>query len=457
MVLIDLRHRFGALVFSACLLSACGGGGGGDSGGTAPQALSGSATLAATFDVLVPSSITAQWNGPAGTSPTCTLQSGSVPTGMTLSSSCTLSGTPTQSGTFTPRVVLTAAGYTGSVQVDGQLVVVGPELRMPNAPSGSGLRVGTTLDRFEVVGLSYWGNLGPRAGDVLTYRLATGSLPAGLTLDPATGTLSGTLAQVETQAFSVGATLARNGGTYALAPFALTLGIEPAPIDRKAEGGYVGEQSGTPYTYRGLVLDDGSVWLVYGIQEPSNFGTAFGSQFRPSGFWSGRAAPLAGTIADFGLTDYGFATPFAVTARGQYNPVDSRLLTLDFGSIALNLFKPEAVSYDYDAPRPDLSGTLVTTAYGGIDNARVVLSFASDGTLTGLHNDTCSFTGIYTPRGTKNVYDLRIAARCFTGGSGVMRGVAFRHTYLFNGQTVNQWLMPLADGTARQGVLLWTN
>lgn len=441
------RCCLAAAVMVSCLLAACGGGG--DGGGNTPQQLSGSATLQASLDVLVQASIAVQWSGPAGSSPTCALAGGSLPPGMTLSNACVLNGAPTATGTYSPRVTLTASGYAGSITVDGQLTVAGPELGRSSAPTGTGYVVGDVVSKIELVGLSYTLPSSARSGDVLTYSVTSGTLPAGLTLDPATGTVSGTPTQAETQTFSIGATLTRGGGSYTLAPYAVTLGIGAAPVDSHAEGGWFAEPAGDPYAYRGVMLDDGTLWLAYGTLQSSNLGTQFGAMFLPVGFMTGKAAPSRGTVPAFTLNDFQNTPPTALQPSGIY--LNSSLFTLRFGSSSLVLTKPQASAYDYAGAPVKLGSFNGRVIVNSSDTFSTSMSFAEDGTIQGLFDNRCGVTGTYAARSGKNVFDVRLGATCF---GGPYTGVAFSQSFLFNGNTINQVVMMLTNASGSGSLLV---
>src|ERR1700733_9222314 len=108
-----------------------------------------------------------------GTAPyACVQTGGSLPAGLTLSSSCVVSGTPTTAGTSTMIVMATDSGSPA-------LTITGPEsitvsaagsLTLSSPPNG-------------IVGTPYSGAIGVGAG-IAPYSCAivSGSLPAGLTL-----------------------------------------------------------------------------------------------------------------------------------------------------------------------------------------------------------------------------------------------------------------------------------
>ncbi len=105
---------------------------------------------------------------------------GTLPAGLTLNSATgVISGTPTGSGsTFT--VTLTDANGKKATQSYTVAVVVGPSITPASLPTGE---VGVLYSQT----LTGSGGTGPYA-----WSVTTGSLPAGLTLNAATGVISGT-------------------------------------------------------------------------------------------------------------------------------------------------------------------------------------------------------------------------------------------------------------------------
>ncbi|SOU04190.1 hemagglutinin [Xanthomonas arboricola pv. fragariae] len=161
--------------------------------GTPSQATqSYSLNIAAPPIVVAPSTLPAATRGTAysqalsasgGTAPyTYTLASGTLPAGLTLASNGTLSGTATVEGSFNFTVTATDAGsFTGDQAYS--LTVAGPNLVLP----ASSLPAGTA-------GQAYSAAITPATGGTApySYALTGGVLPAGVVVDAATGTLSGT-------------------------------------------------------------------------------------------------------------------------------------------------------------------------------------------------------------------------------------------------------------------------
>ncbi|CAD1797665.1 autotransporter domain-containing protein [Xanthomonas euroxanthea] len=161
--------------------------------GTPSQATqSYSLTIAAPPIVVAPSTLPAATRGTAysqtlsasgGAAPyTYTLASGTLPAGLTLASNGTLSGTATVEGSFNFTVTATDAGsFTGDQAYS--LTVAGPNVVLP----ASTLPAGTA-------GQAYTAAITPATGGTApySYALTGGVLPAGVVVDAATGSLSGT-------------------------------------------------------------------------------------------------------------------------------------------------------------------------------------------------------------------------------------------------------------------------
>ncbi|MCT7317434.1 putative Ig domain-containing protein [Ralstonia sp. CHL-2022] len=183
-------------------LAACGGGDGGGSGSetlTVNLAYTGNALL------LRPSTITPAITGLAGHAPNCTLVSGTIPAGMTLNSDCSITGTPLVGGSFPIVVRLGASGVSNTLDWNGAVLVLGPSVTY-TVPST--MMVGTSYD---VPTLNNFWIAGP--GDAVTYSIASGSLPDGLSINATTGRISGTATTEGTYAFKIAAQVVNGGRT----------------------------------------------------------------------------------------------------------------------------------------------------------------------------------------------------------------------------------------------------
>jgi len=149
-----------------------------------------------------------------GTGPyTWSVSSGSLPAGITLDPGTgTLAGTPTAAGTSIFTVEVTDADGQSATEATTLTIISGPALSFPAPPAGE-------------IGTAYSDTLTPSGGTgPYTWSVSSGNLPAGITLDPATGTLAGTATATGRSHFTVQVTDA-NGQS---ATEATTLVVAPS-------------------------------------------------------------------------------------------------------------------------------------------------------------------------------------------------------------------------------------
>lgn len=149
-----------------------------------------------------------------------------LPPGMTMSNNGVLSGTPTTSGTNDLTVSVTDA--QGQVQTRNYPLTRGTTLVIATTSLSNGL-----------IGAPYSQTFAGLGGqEPYTWTLASGALPSGLNLDPASGQLTGTPATVGTSAFTVQVT--DSAGRNANQAFTLTRTtpsfIRPDPTDELVSG-----------------------------------------------------------------------------------------------------------------------------------------------------------------------------------------------------------------------------
>ena len=137
-----------------------------------------------------------------GTAPyTWSVNTGTLPAGITLSAAGVLSGTPTATGssTFTVNVIDANNGIaTTSITL---VVTASVTLTFPAPPSG-------------VVGTAYTDTLTAAGGTApYAFSITAGTLPAGLTLNASTGVMSGTPTTAGTSSFTVKVTDAKSTTT----------------------------------------------------------------------------------------------------------------------------------------------------------------------------------------------------------------------------------------------------
>ncbi|QNU15842.1 putative Ig domain-containing protein [Thermomonas sp. XSG] len=161
-----------------------------------------------------------------GIAPYTVVASGTLPTGLTFDpATLTYSGTPTQSGTFNVSVTVTdSTGGTAAIATNNYtLVIAAPTLTLTPSTLPAGTAGVTYAQTFVASG-----GIAPYA-----YAVSAGALPAGISLDAATGALSGTPTVAGSFSFSVTATDSTTGtaGTitqaYTLEVSAPTITLTP--------------------------------------------------------------------------------------------------------------------------------------------------------------------------------------------------------------------------------------
>jgi hypothetical protein len=142
-------------------------------------------------------------SGGSGTGFTFTLTSGALPSGLTLSSSGLLSGTPTTPETISFTILVTdSTGASASHAYSNFIVHNAIKLTPTKLPAGT-------------VGASYSQTLTASGGSGagFTYAVTAGALPPGLNLDMTTGMISGMPTVTVTSPFTVTATDVQDGST----------------------------------------------------------------------------------------------------------------------------------------------------------------------------------------------------------------------------------------------------
>lgn len=191
----------------------------------------------------------------AGVAPYSYALTGPLPNGMAFDTATgLLSGTPTQSGSFPLTVTVTdsTTGTPASVVQNYTLQVATPTLGLTPA---AGALAPTTAGSAYQVAFAVSGGVAP-----YTFAIGSGSLPAGLVLDAASGRLSGIPTAVGTASFSVTATDSTTGApasvtqAYTLSVAAPVLTLTPATLPAGLFANAYQQQFSTsggtaPYTY----------------------------------------------------------------------------------------------------------------------------------------------------------------------------------------------------------------
>ena len=312
-----------------------------------------------------PYSQTISATGSTATPFTYTVQSGSLPSGLTLSSSTgIISGTPTSLTTaiFTIRVT-DANGCFGS-----RAYTITPTCgTITLAPASMpGATVGTALSQT----VTPSGGVAP-----YTFAVTVGALPSGLSLNTTSGVISGTPTSTTAASFTIRATDAnacQGSASYSITPVCPTITLSPA--NGALAIGYVGASYSqalsttggtTPYTYS---ITSGT--LPAGLALNTSTGAITGT-------------PTATT-----------SVSLTVRVADLYGCNTSRNYTLTTRSLTVGnlVFEDSNNNGLKDASEPGVAGALVQLFNPGGDNA---IGGASPDTQVGS-NFTTTSTGAYS-------------------------------------------------------------
>jgi len=237
------------------------------------------------------------------------ITSGSLPAGLTLASTGTISGTPTVGGTFS----LNAAVVDDSTPVQTRTITLTITVAVATIPlkiTTSGLAAGTT-------GAAYSQSLSASGGTpAYSWTLGSGSLPKGLTLTSA-GAISGTPTASGT--FSFTATLRDSGNPVQTQSVTLSIAIAAVPLKISTSA-----------------LASGAIGSAYSQSLSASGGTpgytwSLASGSLPTGLTLTSTGAISGTPTAAGTSS------FTATVRDSGNPVQTQSVTLSIAIAATPL------------------------------------------------------------------------------------------------------------------------
>ncbi|MBD1208466.1 MAG: putative Ig domain-containing protein, partial [Ignavibacteria bacterium] len=305
--------------------------------------------------------------------PTYSVASGTLPTGLTLSSAGVLSGIPTAAGSYTFTVQ--ASNSAGSVNSASVTITVtqAPSVFSAQTPATSGI-VDTAYASYTFVA---------NGTPVPTYSVASGTLPTGLTLSSA-GVLSGTPTAAGSYTFTVQAS--NSAGNINSLPATIT--VTQAPSAFSAQTPATSGAVGTAFA--------SYVFVANGSPAPT-YSVASGTL--PTGLTLSSAGVLSGTPTAAG--SYTF-TVQAINSAGNVNSA----------SITITVTQPTTTISSF-APASATVGNTVTIRGTGFTGASVVrfggtaaLSFvvASDTVITArVGTGASGAVSVTTPLGTASL------------------------------------------------------
>ena len=371
----------------------------------------------------------------SGGTPTYTyaVTSGSLPSGLALSNAGVLSGTSTVSGSFSFTVTVTdSSGGSGPY--------TGTRSYVLTVTANSPTIVTTSLSSGEV-GVAYSQTIGASSGTApYTFSIASGSLPAGLTLSTA-GTLSGTPAAGGSFAFTVQVKDANNA--TATQSYTVSIAAAPGIGTTSLAGGEVG----VAYSQT-IAASSGTA--------PYTFGIASGSL--PAGVTLNTSGTLSGTPTASGNFS------FAVQVKDANNATATQSYTIAIASApgigTASLVNGE-VGVAYSQTIGASGGTAPYTFAVAAGSLPAGLTLSTAGTLSGTPAAGGSFSFTVQAKDAHNVattqsYTLNIAAGLAIGAAnlpGAQQGKAYDQTIGASGGTA-PYTFSVSAGSLPAGLAL---
>ena len=328
-------------------------------------------------------------SGAVGTA-TFTLASGTLPSGLTLSSAGVLSGVPMQTGTFPITVKVTDSNGCSGTSATYNLVINCQTITVTHPANMTGT-VGVAFSEQ----YTQSGGIGP-----VTFSTSS-TLPAGMSL-AADGTLSGT--PMQSGSFSLTVTATDSNGCTGSDTFTLTIGC---PTITVTNPGVCAGTAGSPFS---------QTFTQSGADGPATFSLASGTL--PSGLSLSSAGVLSGTP----LVPGSFPITVKVTDSNGCTGI-SPTYTLVIACQTITVTNPSTNTGTVDSPFSQTftqSGAIGATTFSTSSTLPAGLSLLSNGLLTGTPQVPGTFPITVTVTdsngctGTGPTYTLTIACQSIT-------------------------------------------
>ncbi|PHV46741.1 hypothetical protein CSQ91_28270, partial [Janthinobacterium sp. BJB301] len=372
-----------------------------------------------------------------------TVSAGSLPAGLTLSSSGLLSGTPTAGGNFTATVqAADAHQFTGTQSYTLTVASATVSLTPATLPNPTAEAAYTTT-------LTAAGGTAP-----YTFSVSSGTLPAGLSLNAATGVLSGTTNVAGSFPFSIKVTDSSTGtgapfsatNSYTVTVGAPTITLTPATLPAATVA--------TAYS-QPLSASGGVAPYAYTVSGGS----------LPAGLALSSSGLLSGTPTAAGS----FTLTVQAADAHQFTGTQSYTLVVSSATVSLTpatLSNPTAETA-YSATLSATGGT-APYSYAVVGTLPAGLSLnGATGVLSGTTNVAGSFpfsikvtdssTGVGAPFSASNSYTLAVAAPVLTltpaSLAAIRAGDAYSQTFTAAGG-IAPYAYSVSSGALPTGLVL---
>jgi len=178
----------------------------------------------------------------------------------------------------------------------------------------------------------------------------------------------------------------------------------PQVSTERPEGVFGGKLTGSTSTdFQMLILDNGELWSIYGVDTPAGFGLA--------GFIQATIAASNASFTSSNARDYGVVPAVAGSATGTFNKAAGTIagsVTAGAGTVSFTGGPVAGSLYNYNLAA-SVSTVVGNWTLDSLAGDTISLVVQPNGSLSATTTSGCNFTGAVTPRASgKNVFDATV-------------------------------------------------